>query len=91
MKFRFRKTKKILPGIKVTLTNRGVGANVGGRHANIGVGKRGVSANASVPGSGISGRQKLSDRSSVVPFLLAFVALVGIGLLVFLIVVIVIF
>lgn len=64
MNFRFRKSMKILPGVRINLTQRGLSANVGGKHANIGIGKRGVRANASIPGTGISGTQQLSGRPS---------------------------
>lgn len=61
MKFRFRKSKKILPGVKINVTNKGISANVGPKGANLGVGKRGVRANVSAPGTGISGSQKVAN------------------------------
>lgn len=60
MNLRFRKSKKILPGVRLNLTHKGVSANVGVRGANVGIGKTGVRANMSIPGTGISASQKLS-------------------------------
>ena len=55
MGFRFRKSIKILPGIKVNLTEKGVSsASIGKRGANINIGKKGTRTTVGIPGSGLS-------------------------------------
>lgn len=58
MGFRFRKSKQILPGIRVGIgaSKNGISPSisVGPRGANIGIGKRGVNLGAGIPGSGLS-------------------------------------
>lgn len=54
MAFKFRRTMKIAPGLRVNLTHRGVSARVGGRGAGYTInanGKQHISAG--IPGSGI--------------------------------------
>jgi hypothetical protein len=67
MKFRFRKTKKIMPGIKLNVTNKGISANVGIKGANVGIGKKGTHVNVGAPGTGISGRQKIGSAPNMLP------------------------
>jgi hypothetical protein len=66
MKFKFRKSKKLLPGLKVNVTNKGISANIGGKRTNLGVGKRGTFLNTSIPKTGISGRQKMGSGCSTI-------------------------
>ena len=55
MGFRFRKSIKILPGIKVNLTEKGISsASIGKRGANINIGKKGTRTTMGLPGSGLS-------------------------------------
>ena len=58
MGFRFRKSKQIIPGLRVGLgvSKNGISpsVSVGPRGAKIGIGKRGVNLGASIPGSGLS-------------------------------------
>ena len=61
MAFRFRKSVKIAPGVRLNLSKSGVSTTVGGRGASVNVGKRGTYVNAGIPGSGISMRERL-DR-----------------------------
>ena len=63
MAFRFRKSVKLAPGIRLSLGKRGLGLNVGRRGASISIGQRGVYSNVGIPGTGISFRQKLSGSS----------------------------
>ena len=61
MAFRFRKSVKIAPGVRLNVSRSGVSTTVGGRGASVNVGKRGTYVNAGIPGSGISMRERL-DR-----------------------------
>jgi hypothetical protein len=69
MNFRFRKTKRILPGVKLNITDRGISANIGVKGASVGIGKRGSHLNVSAPGTGISGRQKIGGAPNMLPVL----------------------
>lgn len=63
MALRFRKSVKILPGIRVNFGLKGTSLSVGARGASISIGKQGVYSNVSIPGTGISFREKLSNNS----------------------------
>jgi hypothetical protein len=68
MSFRFRKSIKIMPGVRVNLFASKSGLSpslsVGPRGASVSVGKRGVHGNVGLPGTGVSYRTKLSGGSS---------------------------
>ena len=51
---RFRKSVKIMPGVRLNLSKSGVSTSFGGRGATVNVGKRGVRSTLSVPGTGLS-------------------------------------
>ena len=59
MGFRFRRTIKIAPGIKLNLSKSGVSTTMGKRGLTTTLGKNGAYLNAGVPGTGMSG-----DRST---------------------------
>ena len=64
MGFRFRKSIKIAPGIRMNVGIRGVnGVSVG----KFNFGKRGVYQNINIPGTGLSYRAKVAGRSQVKP------------------------
>ena len=72
MGFRFRKSISIIPGVRVNLSNSGLGLSLGPRGASVSVGRSGVYANLGLPGTGLSYRTRLdskrgqhSDSSSV--------------------------
>lgn len=55
MGFRFRKSKKILPGVRLNFSNKSVGVSLGGKHARVSVNSSGKKTySASIPGTGIS-------------------------------------
>src|ERR1700733_8903240 len=64
MSWRFRKTFKVLPGVRLNLTSRGLSATLGGAPFSVNVGPRGVYSNVSIPGTGIWDRQRLDLPSS---------------------------
>ncbi len=54
MGFRFRRSLKILPGVRLNFSNSGVSTTLGPRGATVSLGKRGPRANVGIPGTGIS-------------------------------------
>src|SRR6266545_4747259 len=54
MPFRFRKSIKILPGVKLNLSKSGISTSLGKRGASINIGKRGVRTTVGIPGTGLS-------------------------------------
>ena len=64
MSWRFRKTFKVLPGVKLNLTAHGLSATIGAAPFSINVGPRGVYRNLSIPGTGIWDRQRIGGPSS---------------------------
>jgi len=54
MPFRFRKSIKILPGVKINLSKSGVSTSVGKRGATVNFSKRGTRTTIGIPGTGLS-------------------------------------
>ena len=55
MGFRFRKSVKIAPGVKVNFGKKSVGMSIGNRYAGVSVNSRtGARARVSAPGTGLS-------------------------------------
>ncbi|MDY6457349.1 DUF4236 domain-containing protein [Acinetobacter faecalis] len=55
MGFRFRKSIKILPGLKINLTHKGISsASIGKPGASLNIGKKGTRTSVGIPGTGIS-------------------------------------
>lgn len=63
MGWRFRHSFKIIPGVKLNLSKSGLSCSVGGAPFTVNVGQRGVYGTASLPGTGISFRQRLTGGS----------------------------
>jgi hypothetical protein len=51
--FRFRKSIKLAPGVRVNLGKKSVSVSAGPRNARVNVSKRGVRGSASIPKTGI--------------------------------------
>lgn len=62
MAFRFRKSVKILPGVRVNFSSKGASLNLGPRGSSLSIGKQGIYSNTSIPGMGISFRKKISNN-----------------------------
>jgi hypothetical protein len=62
MGFRFRRSIRLAPGIRLNLTSRGLSATVGPRGTSINVGPRGTYANVGIPGTGLSSRARLDPH-----------------------------
>ncbi|MBP2281035.1 hypothetical protein H4W00_001848 [Psychrobacter sp. PL19] len=55
MGFRFRKSIRIAPGVRINLTKKGVSSlSVGKRGATVNLGKKGTRGTVGIPGSGLS-------------------------------------
>ena len=60
MGFRFRKTIKLFPGIKLNLSKSGISTSIGVPGATINIGKRGTRGTVDIPGTGVSYSENLS-------------------------------
>jgi len=67
MSWRFRKTFKVLPGVKLNLTRHGLSATLGAAPFSVNVGPRGVYRNISIPGTGVWSRERLDLPSTHQP------------------------
>lgn len=72
MSWRFRRSFKVIPGVRINLSKTGLSASIGGAPFTLNVGPRGVYGTASLPGSGISVRHRFSGehQNPVAPSLL---------------------
>lgn len=64
MGFRFRKSVKLLPGVRLNVGLRGASLSLGGRGAVVNLSNRGVRATAGIPGTGLSYSTKLAGPAS---------------------------
>lgn len=64
MGFRFRKSIKLAPGVRLNITKKGISSvSVGKRGATVNVGKKGTRGTVGIPGSGLSySSYKAHDR-----------------------------
>lgn len=67
MTWRFRKSFAPLPGVRVTLSKRGITTSVGAGPVRLSAGPRGAALAVNVPGLGVSFRQPLKTASSAEP------------------------
>lgn len=51
---RFRKSIKVMPGVRLNISGSGLSTSIGGRGATVNVSKRGMRSTLSVPGTGLS-------------------------------------
>jgi hypothetical protein len=58
--WRFRKSFRIVPGVRLNVSSRGVSATIGGGPLSLNVGAHGTAVNATLPGTGISVRHRLA-------------------------------
>ncbi len=56
----FRKRKKVLPGVTLNVTHKGLGVRLGTRNAGVSVSSRGARVGASIPGTGVSYSKSLN-------------------------------
>ena len=63
MGFRFRKSIRLAPGVRVNMGKRGASLSVGGRGGRMTIGPRGTTVSAGIPGTGIGYQQRISSRT----------------------------
>ena len=81
MGFRFRKSIRLLPGIRINLSKSGVSTSIGKPGATINISERGTRGTVGIPGTGISYTEKLSSHKPDIPGNgMGFGALLGWGL-----------
>ena len=66
MGWRFQRRKQILPGVRLNVSRRGLGASVGRRGARVSASRRGLTATVGLVGTGLAyvwRRNRRRDRS----------------------------
>lgn len=63
MAFRFRKSIRLAPGVRMNFSSRGVSTTIGPRGASVNFSSRGTYLNAGIPGTGLSSRQRIGGPS----------------------------
>jgi hypothetical protein len=63
MALRFQKRIKIMPGVRVNLSKKGISASVGKPGATVNLNKDGLQGTAGVPGTGLSYRSRRPTSS----------------------------
>jgi len=64
MAWSFRKRIKIIPGIHLNISKRGISTTIGVRGASVNFSSRGTYLNTSIPGTGFSHRQQISGGNN---------------------------
>ena len=64
MGFRFRRSVKLLPGIRLNFGKRGVSMSAGPRGATVNIGRKGTRLTTSLPGTGLSYSQRINSASN---------------------------
>lgn len=59
MAFRFRKSKKLFPGVTASLAKKGFGVRIGGRNVGMSFGPSGKRVTSSIPGTGLAFSHRL--------------------------------
>ena len=68
---RFKKRSTIIPGLlRINLSKSGTSASVGPQGADINIGRKGITTNAGIPGTGLSYRQKIGGGKGMLGILL---------------------
>jgi hypothetical protein len=65
MAFRFRKSFRIAPGVRINVSTSGLSTTLGPRGMSVTTGKRGTFLNAGIPGTGVSSRGRLGGGDSL--------------------------
>ncbi|MFQ6571473.1 DUF4236 domain-containing protein [Bacillus sp. AF53] len=61
MGFKFRKSFKVAPGVKVNLSNKGVGMSAGVKGVRVSTGPSGSRITTTIPGTGLSYEQRIGN------------------------------
>jgi hypothetical protein len=68
MALRFRRSFRLLPGIRLNLSKSGVSASFGVRGAHVTVGPRGTTTSVGLPGTGLSYTSHIPLKGSAAPY-----------------------
>jgi len=63
MAFRFRRTLKVAPGVRLNLSKGGLSGSLGPQGFSTSVGRQGLHGNIGLPGTGLSYRSRLGDSN----------------------------
>lgn len=64
MALNYRKRKKILPGVYLNISKKGISTTIGPRGASVNIGEKGVFLNTGIPGTGFYSRKKIGNTNS---------------------------
>ena len=64
MGFRFKKSVKIAPGVRLKIGKKGTSVTVGNKYARTTIGKKKTTVSASIPGTGLSYVKQVSNKSN---------------------------
>jgi hypothetical protein len=64
MGFRFQRSLRLAPGLRLNLSKSGVSASLGRPGATVNFGQRGVQGSAGLPGTGLSYRSRIAGGRS---------------------------
>lgn len=64
MGFRFRKSFKLAPGVRMNMSGSGFSWTLGLRGVSVGMSKRGTYLNTGIPGTGLYSRQKIGEGNT---------------------------
>jgi hypothetical protein len=67
MGWRFRRSVKVLPGVRLNLSKSGLSTTIGVRGASVNIGNRGSYLNVGLPGTGLSYRQRIGSTQTSAP------------------------
>lgn len=67
MGFRFRRSVKVFPGVRLNFSRSGISTTIGVRGASVTVGGRGTTVNLGIPGTGLLYRQRIDNVSGRSP------------------------
>jgi hypothetical protein len=69
MAWRFRKSVKVFPGVRINIGKKGISTTIGVRGASVNISNRGTFLNTGVPGTGLSNRSRIDtpDRPASIP------------------------
>lgn len=68
MGWRYRKSIKIAPGVKLNFGKKSMGVSIGGKYGGVSINsKRGVTTRTSIPGTGLSYTRKVGGKKNRTP------------------------
>jgi hypothetical protein len=64
MGFRFRKSIKLFPGVRINLSKTGASTSIGSPGATVNLSRRGVRGTVGIPGTGLSYSERLNTDAA---------------------------